>query len=352
MSFEDIIPSDAGAVGNYTALFKKLSQNLASPGTEYLVTFNSAVYGNSYLNSNGYRIPSNVVQDGVNLVFDINLNITTTFSYFGSIPQNVPSGFYQEHKVLIKNTTTNTEIATTIVAIGTGNVDLQVTVNNSQLNVNDIYNVYIIWYDNFSIGDTYTLTSTINPNNSYFKVSQYPLYTQPITSSGANTIWGYPNSGSYPYVITSSNQTLVELYNSNVKQTNITNSGFNSVELPWSIKYGDEFRFEGREDFTYTVGKIFSPADSGSGRLFQTGSIEVHFDKNLPISASTSAFNLDHFLIRRYVEDSSLIIFEGFRPAGGGNPNSFIITPEYVIPQLNKNTDEFVTLLTEKGLIG
>jgi hypothetical protein len=353
MSFEDIIPSDAGAVGNYTALFKKLSQNLSSPGTENLVTFNTATYGGTYLNSNGYQVPSNAVQDGANLIFDINLNVITE-AFIGASPYQilVGSSFLQSHVVSIKNTTTNTEIATTIVDIGTGNIDLQVTVNNAQLNANDVYKVYITWNNNLNANSIFNITSTINPNNSYFKVSQYPLYTQPITSSGTNTIWGYPDPGSYPYVITSSNQTLVELYDSNVKQTDITGSGFNPIALPWSIKYGDEFRFEGREDFTYTVGKIFTPADSGSGRLFQTGSIEVHFDKNLPISASSSAFNLDHFLIRRYVEDSSLIIFEGFRPAGGGNPNSFIITPEYVIPQLNKNTDEFVTLLTEKGLIG
>ena len=353
MSFEDIIPSDQGAVGNYTALFKKLSQNLTPPGTENLVTFNTATYGGTYLNSNGYQVPLNAVQDGVNLIFDINLNvITEAFILAAPYQILVGSSFLQSHVVSIKNTTTNTEIATTTVDIGTGNIDLQVTVNNAQLNANDVYKVYITWNNNLNADPIFNITSTINPNNSYFKVSQYPLYTQPITSSGTNTIWGYPDPGSYPYVITSSNQTLVELYDSNVKQTDITGSGFNPIALPWSIKYGDEFRFEGREDFTYTVGKIFTPADSGSGRLFQTGSIEVHFDKNLPISASSSAFNLDHFLIRRYVEDSSLIIFEGFRPTGGGNPNSFIITPEYVIPQLNKNTDEFVTLLTEKGLIG
>ena len=347
MSFQDIIPSDAGAVGNYTALFKKLSQNLSSPGTENLVTFNTATYGGTYLSSNGYQVPLNAVQDGVNLTFDIQLDITTGFTYYGAqVALYNNEGII--HKISLKNATTNTEIGFAEFETGTGNINLQITVNAAQLNTNDIYKVYITWYNN----SQYQVTSTINPNNSYFKATQYPLYTLPLTSSGANSIWGYPDSGSYPYVITSSNSTLVELYDSNVKQTDITGSGFNPIELPWSIKYGDEFRFEGREDFTYTVGKIFTPADSGSGRLFQTGSIEVHFDKNLPISASTSAFNLDHFLIRRYVEDSSLIIFEGFRPTGGGNPNSFIITPEYVIPQLNKNTDEFVTLLTEKGLIG
>jgi hypothetical protein len=236
-----------------------------------------------------------------------------------------------------------------------GKIYFEYTVNSSDLQENDIYKIFVKYYNSLcKNGAPYQTNITILKFSQipHFKISQYPLFTQPVTSSGINSIWGYADSGSYPYIITSSNQTLVELYDSNVKQTGITGSGFNPITLPWSIQYGDEFRFEGREDFTYVVGKIFSSADSGSGRIFQTGSIEVHFGRNLPVSASSSAFNLDHFLIRRYVDDPSQIIFEGFRPTNGASPNSFIVTPEYVIPKLNKNTDEFVKLLTEKGLIG
>ena len=129
----------------------------------------------------------------------------------------------------------------------------------------------------------------------------------------------------------------------------ITGSGFNSIQLPWSIEYGDEFRFEGREDLVYQVGKVFGPADSGSGRIFQTGSIEVHLSSNLPISASTSTFNLDHFLIRRYIDDASAVLMEGFRPINSSGP--FLIRPEYIVPELNKTIDEFVLDLTQKGLI-
>jgi hypothetical protein len=47
----------------------------------------------------------------------------------------------------------------------------------------------------------------------------------------------------------------------NAKMTDITGSGFNPITLPWSIEYGDEFRFEGREDLVYQVGKIFGPTE-------------------------------------------------------------------------------------------
>ncbi len=47
---------------------------------------------------------------------------------------------------------------------------------------------------------------------STLRVSQYPIFTAPVTSSGYNKIWGYGNKTTYPYIITSSNTTLVQLY--------------------------------------------------------------------------------------------------------------------------------------------
>jgi hypothetical protein len=83
--------------------------------------------------------------------------------------------------------------------------------------------------------------------------------------------------------------------------------------------------------------------------LFQTGSIEVHFNAPLPISASASNFNLDHFLIRRYVDDATTAIIEGFAPAGSTGP--YIIKPEFVVPELDKDIDSFILDLTQKGLL-
>jgi hypothetical protein len=353
MSFEDIVPSDQGAVGNYSALYGLTSNPQFVENDLVKVPYDNVIYGSS-ISNNGYEIPLGVLQDGVNLV--VNAEVTLKLENFNLTPKAFNLIIYiYKNNTEIASVASSVEVPSAVAGVG-GSVGTLIT----NIDINSV----IFLTSEIEQGDeifVYVKVDPFTPMSNYFyiyntstklKISQYPLFTQPVTSSGINSIWGYADSGSYPYVITSSNQTLVELYDSNVKQTDIIGSGFNPIALPWSIQYGDEFRFEGREDFTYVVGKIFSSADSGSGRIFQTGSIEVHFDRNLPISASSSAFNLDHFLIRRYVDDPSQIIFEGFRPTNGSSPNSFILTPEYVIPKLNKNTDEFVKLLTEKGLIG
>ena len=154
----------------------------------------------------------------------------------------------------------------------------------------------------------------------------------------------------YPYIITSSKQQLTDNYgNPEIRMKSVEGTGFNQIQLPWSIKIGDEFRFEGREDWTYLVKNIFGPAESGSGRISQTGSIEVHFNANLPVSASSTVFNLDHFLIRRYVDDAGQNVITGFRPPGSEGP--YLIKPEFVVPELNKSIDEVILDLTQKGLI-
>jgi hypothetical protein len=161
-------------------------------------------------------------------------------------------------------------------------------------------------------------------------------------------IW--PNPGTHPYIIRSSNPQLVDNYgNPDVIMKSVDGSGFNQIQLPWDIKIGDEFRFEGREDWSYMVKNIYAPTDSGSGRISQTGSIEVHFNENLPISASSTVFNLDHFLIRRYVDDAAQNVITGFRPQGSTGP--YLIKPEFVVPELNKSIDEVILDLTQKGLI-
>ena len=183
-----------------------------------------------------------------------------------------------------------------------------------------------------------------NPNTSYFNVSQIPSQTNTqVTSSGVNSLWGYPDNTKL-YAITSSNPTLNDLYDQGFKQVNITGSGFNSIVLPWSIKYGDEFRFEGNENNTFVVKKVYDVTETDNERVSQTGSIEIQFGGLLP----SASIDLDHFLIRRYVDDAAQILIEGFRPSDTG---PYIITPEYVTPSLNKNIDTFITDLTQKGLL-
>jgi hypothetical protein len=344
MSFEDIIPSDTGNIANYTALYNRTSSQILTYESPIKVLFNNTISGVA-LSSNSYPISLNAIQDGIDLIInaDINLRLDNPAINGGPRSFNVTLFVYRNSTIIQSipyspyNVSPNRQdavvfsITNTIIPAGT-------------FNSGDTISIYV-QVDNF---EGYPGGIRVLPNNTSFKISQYPAYTQPITSSVANSIWGWPNKTLYPYVITSSNPTLVGLYNSNVKQIDITGSGFNPISLPWSIEYGDEFRFEGREDFTYQVGKIYGAAESGSNRITETGSIEVQFNRDLPVSASSSAFNLDHFLIRRYVDDASQIIIEGFRPS---NTGPYIITPEYVTPVLDKNIDSFITDLTQKGLL-
>ena len=180
-----------------------------------------------------------------------------------------------------------------------------------------------------------------NTKKDYLQVSQIPIPTgTKITSS----MWGYPDNTKL-YAITGANATLNETYNSDFKQVNISSSGFNPITLPWSLKTGDEFRFEGNENNTFMVKKVYGAGETDNERVSQTGSIEVQFGGTLP----SGSINLDHFLIRRYVDDTSQIIIEGLKPNNTTGP--YIITPEYVTPLLNKNVDNFITDLTQKGLI-
>jgi hypothetical protein len=284
------------------------------------------------------------IADGVNLIVNSTLTISSIFP-----PPANPT--YTTQYRIVKERGGNK-----IYYPNENGISQQISYSTSPKTFTLSTSGYTILVSDTAAGDiiyleVYVPNNFIKLNNYSLDINQYPNSTPPVTSSGVNSIWGFPDPTNYPYIITSSNYTLIDVYNSNVKQTDITGSGFNPISLPWSIEYGDEFRFEGREDFTYIVGNIFTPSNNGPGRIFQTGSIEVHFGSPLPVSSSLSipsTCNLDHFLIRRYIDDASQILIEGFRPS---NTGPYIITPEYVTPILDKNIDSFITDLTQKGLL-
>ena len=93
------------------------------------------------------------------------------------------------------------------------------------------------------------------------------------------------------------------------------------------------------------VNKVFSPTNQSSDRISNTGSLEIHLNNAIP----SASINLDHFVIRRYVDDASGIIFEGLKPNGSTGP--YILSPEFVVPELDKSLDQFILDLTQKGLL-
>jgi hypothetical protein len=348
MSFANFTPSPISASADYQALLWKPFDPATYPSTGAInaILFTNVIYGSSYFNAGGYQVPLGAVQDNVSLTFSGKARLQfaqlNPFNAFGNINYTVRLYIYKNGSI-----------------ISYSNAITQ----NFNPNLTYDFNINYTVLSNLSAGDIYTLAVQVTDfvpfvNGSYkligcqLKISQNPIYIPPTPiTTGVNSIWAYYDSSSYPYVITSSVPELVQLYgNPDTKMDDIVGSGFNPILLPWSIEYGDEFRFEGREELVYQVGKIFGPAEgSGSGRLTQTGSIEVHFNYNLPVSASSSNFNLDHFVIRRYIDDPAQVLMEGFAPINSQGP--YIVRPEYVVPELDKSVDEFILDLTQKGLL-
>jgi len=357
MSFQDVNLNNFGTVGNYTALYNVTAStspfgNLVPLNTPTQISYTNITYGNSFSSGNGYQVSQNAILDGVTLYLDFEIDYSILANFTTAVDYELEAWVYKNGSPLLDALGSPVMVLDTPVfgpytnPFTTVNGSIGLTtlqLPNASLGVNDIYTIRFKW--NSSQGANFD----IKPS-SFLKIYQAPIPTSPVTSSGVNSIWGYANTTTYPYVITSSQPTLVNLYGDpNAKMSDLTGSGFNPISLPWSIEYGDEFRFEGKEDFVYQVGKIFGPNESGSGRITQTGSIEVHFNANLPVSASSSIFNLDHFLIRRYVDDPAQILMEGFRPTNSSGP--YIVRPEYISPELEKSVDEFILDLTQKGLL-
>ena len=76
-----------------------------------------------------------------------------------------------------------------------------------------------------------------------------------------------------------------------------------------------------------------------------TPGITIRVDNYLP----STGVNYNQFLIRRYVDDASAIIFEGLKPGNSNGP--YIIKPQYLSPELNLKIDTYITDLTNKGLL-
>ena len=289
-----------------------------------------------------YQVNSNVLSEGISLILNAHLEAT----YIGGTP--LASGnanvYYQGQIVRWRggNKTVLTSSLSIQVTAPYQPVDLSYSIPFNGLQLNDEFaieaisteaNVYLESTCKFVINQTPTPNSGISISNLWLSASG--ATTSQIQTATSGTF------GTYLLFTTSS--ALINYYdNPTVYQQNIVNSGFNPIVIPWSIKYGDEFRFEGREDRLYQVKQAAIVNGSGLTKPL----LVIEFNQPMPTSGSV---NFDQFLIRRYVDDASQILMEGFKPIDSSGP--YIVRPEYVVPELNKSVDQFILDLTQKGLI-
>ncbi len=332
--------SDQSSIDNYQAT------HIPSADGNVTTTFSTANFteeisagsGGNWV-SNAYKVTADLIEEGVNL----NINLINEYRIAQIIDSNVT--------IITQIIKSRGGVITVLDEINNSNNlensyttfnNHNISITTSELQTND--QIYLRHRFTSSGG---ALVVTHKRGGSYFIVTQTPSPTSLIvTSTGVNTLWNYPDNTNSLNVISCSNDVLTTQYgNTFIKQQNASASGFNNVALPWSIEIGDEFRFEGREDLSYMVKRVYIPGEISSDRTGSINSLEIHFNGNLP----SESIDLDHFVIRRYVDDASSVLMEGFKPENSTGP--FIITPEYVAPKMNKKVDEYITLLTEKGLL-
>jgi len=135
-------------------------------------------------------------------------------------------------------------------------------------------------------------------------------------------------------------------------QNPLSGSGFNSFVHPGAIQPGDEIRFMGLEENTFMI-------ISSSVTYALTIPDRLILYLNRPVLSSTgqtftdaspsSTWNLNKFLLRRYVDEPGQTIITGYKPTNSTGP--YIVRPEYVVPELDRDVDDFILILKEKGLI-
>ena len=272
-----------------------------------------------------YKVITAIKTDAVDLIFTVSLKVSS------GLGTDVGTGtiYYR-----IFNKTQNIQLGSTHTAYtpplsttdpNSPTYSFSQTLLSTDMVNNDEYEVQVYTADPLQFVES----------PSYFEISQNPIANSDISTT---SLWV---SSSYPAFpansIYTSNPSLVSLFETpNVKQLSMPTSSFPTITEDWSIKAGDEFRFDGQESHTLMVQDAYV---SGSNLI-------VIMDQ--PIKPSP-AIDINHFLIRRYVPDSSQIIFEGIIPPQLTQP--YLLKPEYVTDNLNKNLQTIIPELVKNGLI-
>jgi hypothetical protein len=330
IEFTDDNPSSVTTVNNYTATLTDSAGAFGSTSWSGIsmnkILMSGSAVGTSLANPNVYTASAALISEGLDLVFQVDLNIfnnnLTTSTAYARIIRNrsgvvTPvggTGFVNGSGYIPGATVKLLSFTTTIPA--------------PELAAGDVFQIQLIT-GNSSVG--YNNTST-------WKISTNPLPTTPISTTGLFYTVSTPGLESALYTTSSA---LLQYYNlQGVHQKDIDGSGFNPVTLPFTVEVGDEFRFEGDESKTFMVNNV------GLFTLIPNLPIlQIILDR--PISGS--GINVNEFVLRRYVDSAGSFIFDGSVPSGVNSP--YIIKPEYISDKMEQNIGKYIADLTNKGLL-
>jgi len=273
------------------------------------------------------KIDSDMISEGISIQLQGKIKITNN--------TNDPSSAYVRFYNYTQNYSAGWGGVNGSGGIGAGN-------QSNPMNIS-----YNIPYNELVLGDEWGIEIHVGHAGVYYEGSSRWNITQSPTPNNSILVPGLFRSGSglsnpdtnipWDYTLFSTSSALVEYFDShNTYQEDISASGFFDISIPWSIKSGDEFRFEGREDRVFLIKDAY----------VSSSVLIVEVDSPIPTSGS---MNLDEFLIRRYVDEANGVIMQGSKPQGSTGP--YIIKPEYLSEGMDKNIDIYIQNLTEKGLI-
>jgi hypothetical protein len=334
IEFTDGNPNLTTTVNNYTATLKDSNGAFGSTSWSGIAMDTIVVSGSAITtelaNPNVYTASAALISEGLDLVFQVDLNIfnnnlTTSTAYAriirnrsGVITPVGETGYVNGSGYIPGATVKPLSFTTTVLA--------------PELAVGDVFQIQLIT-GNSSVG--YNSTST-------WKISTNPLPTAPISTTGL--FYTLPLPG-LETALFSTSSALIQYYeNQETHQKDIDGSGFNPVTLPFTIKTGDEFRFEGDESKTFmvldstVVPNLFIPP-------FTSPTLVIALDH--PISGS--GINVNEFVLRRYVDSAGSFIFNGDVPSGVASP--YLIKPEYISDKMEQNIGKYIADLTNKGLL-
>lgn len=375
---------DEGAPSDVRASYSYTGPQTINDGTATKVEYDSVNYG-SAISNNSYKATVDVVSNNISLIFSPQLVFNTTgqtladlttqtsntditflvnvvrkrgsnLKYYPFIPETPyqsvsnPNLFeYNVYSTLSDGVTGGFVIGgnkdTYTIIFNTGFIKSAVklnpiTVPAGDIQANDEFYIDVTIFKQSSLGITLENDSEFFINESLTEtetfstsiiVDQDPAFVSAVSSP----FWDYSGSGLTHITSSIDLGKSYGLYN----QSNLPNSGFTNISLPFTLQSGDEFRFEGSENFVYPIKSVVEPQNNNSR-------IKVEFYNPLP---QGTGFNLNNFSVRRYVDDGSFILFEGEKPGGATGPS--IIKPQYTTDKLQKDVNEIIVDLTDKGLI-
>jgi hypothetical protein len=327
METSSLIPVDDVRFGAVAITQQFTNASAPTPTVQFQ---NRTIGGGSsgYNTSNGiYTVPAFAEESGVTLVLQASLflqDVPTSSNIKGNLfVRVIKNGSTILPNTIGKYYTDGIPAGETLIVTN--------TIRSEDVNAGDTYQVQL---------DLTQLSATFGSNwgftvlaGSFFGTSQLPSATTNPLITGS--MWEF--SASRQDVLISTNTSLNSSYNF-LKQQKSTDSGFNETSFLFTIEPGDQFRFQDDESKVYDVIRTTSPNSDPNG------STVVFLNKEV----STSV-NKDYFLIRRFVEDGSYIIFDENKPAG--NSGAAFIKPRFTTDILDKDVDQFIQDLKSKNLL-